>query len=364
MSVRQPGVMVMVACLLTCGLSSVVLLAQGPGGEIKPKPSASPTPRQPTRVAPKPPRITGPTPVRIAKVVEQTVAETLNATGVVSAAETVSVPARVSGILAKISVQEGSAVKRGDAVAQIDDSGFRANEERAQNALEQAQSQAASLPAGSNKRAAADYLVRQRQAEHDNAVAQLADCVVSAPVDGVVRLVRVAQGQTLLVGSPLFDVAAADQLRVRVDTSNIKANDVQVKQIAIRVGQTARVSDEQAAYVAHVERVITSPVNPKRITSVDIVLAKNGSLQLDDRVRVEIDMEPTTVVTVPKEAVVKLGRANKVLIVENGKAIERLVTTGRVGPDWVEIRSGLKLGQSVVTAPGSLQSGQTVTVSN
>jgi len=64
---------------------------QGPGGEIKPKPSASPSPRQPTRVAPKAPRVIAPTPVRLAKVVEQTFAETLNATGVVSAAETVSV---------------------------------------------------------------------------------------------------------------------------------------------------------------------------------------------------------------------------------------------------------------------------------
>src|SRR5216684_3654320 len=63
--------------------------AQGPGGEIKPKPSASPAPpRQPTRTAPKPPRVTGPVPVRIAKVAEQTMAETLNATGVFSPAET------------------------------------------------------------------------------------------------------------------------------------------------------------------------------------------------------------------------------------------------------------------------------------
>src|SRR5437016_2184745 len=78
---------------------------QGKGGEIKPKPSASPTPRQPARVAPKPPRVTAPVAVRVAKVIEQTFAETLNATGVLSAAETVSVQAKVSGMLAKISVQ-------------------------------------------------------------------------------------------------------------------------------------------------------------------------------------------------------------------------------------------------------------------
>ncbi len=335
--------------------------AQGPGGEIKPKPTASPAPRQPRGVAPKPPRVSGPTPVKIAQVVEKTFAETLSATGVFSAAETVSVQARVAGVV-KISTQEGSAVKRGDAVAQIDNSVFRANEERAENALEQAQSQAASLPAGSSKREAAQYVVRQRQAEHDSAVAQLAACVVSSPVDGVVRLVHVAEGQTVSAGSPLLDIAATNQLSVRIDTSNIKAMDVQVKQIAIRVGQAARVSDEQAAYVAHVAAVITAPGNSKRITSVDIVLENNGRFQVGDRVRVEIDMDPTTVVTVPKDAVVKSARANKVLVVENGKAIEKLVTTGASGPDWIEIRSGVKLGQSVVVDPKDLRSGQSVTV--
>jgi membrane fusion protein, multidrug efflux system len=335
---------------------------QGRGGEIKPKPSASPTPRQPTRVAPKPPRVTMPTPVRIAKVVEQTLAETLNATGVVSAAASVSVQSRVSGILAKISVPEGSAVKRGDVVAQIDNSGFRANEEQARSALTQAQAEASALPAGSSKRAAADDVVRQRIAQLNNAVAQLADCDISSPVDGVVRLVRVAQGQTVTVGAPLMDIASAKQLLIHVDILNIKMFEVQLKQIAIRVGQSARVSDEQVSYIARVERVTTAPGNPKRIASVDIGLANNGRLQPGVRVRVEIDMDPTTVVTVPKEAVVKLARTNKVMIVENGKAIERPVTTGAVGPDWIEIRSGVKLGQSVVVDPKDLRSGQSVVV--
>ncbi len=344
--------------------SRLTIAFQGPGGEIKPRPSASPTPRQPTRVAPKPPRVTAPTPVKIAKVVEQTFAETLNATGVVSAAETVSMRTRVSGILAKISVQAGSAVKRGDLVAQIDNREFRANEEQARSALTQAQGQAAALPAGSSKRAAAEDIVRQRIAQLNNAVAQLADCDISSPVDGVVRVVRVAEGQTVSVGAPLFDIEATKQLLVHVNISNPKMFDVQLKQIAIRAGQSARVSDEQAAYVARVERVTNAPANPKRITSVDISLANNGRLQPGDRVRVEIDMDPTTVVTVPKEAVVKLARTNRVLVVENGKAIERLVTTGASGPDWIEIRSGVKVGQSVVVDPKDLRSGQSVAVVN
>jgi len=346
--------------LITPSSRPAAAFPQGKGGEI----IAKPTPRQPTRVVPKPSHANAPTPVKIAKVVEQTFAETLNATGVVSAIETVSLQSRVSGILAKISVLEGSAVKRGDVVAQIDNSAFRANETQARKALEQAQAEAASLPAGSSKRVAAEDVVRQRIAQVNNAVAQLADCDISSPVDGVVSIVRVAQGQTVVGGSPLFDIELTNQLLVHADISNPKMFDVQVKQIVIRVGQSARVSDEQASYLARVERVTTAPANPKRITSVDLSLAKNGKLQPGDRLRVEIDMEPTTVVTVPRDAVIKLVRTNKVLLVENGKAIERLVTTGASGPDWIEIRSGVKLGQSVIVDPKDLRSGQSVSVVN
>ena len=50
----------------------------------------------------------------------------------------------------------------------------------------------------------------------------------------------------------------------------------------------------------------------------------------------------------------------KVIVVENGKAIEKAVTTGRRGSDWVEIKSGVNVGQIVVVDPGNLQSGQNV----
>jgi hypothetical protein len=36
------------------------------------------------------------------------------------------------------------------------------------------------------------------------------------------------------------------------------------------------------------------------------------------------------------------------------------VVTGRRGADWVEIKSGVSVGQTVVVDPGNLQTGQAV----
>src|SRR5581483_697443 len=319
---------------------------------------------KPTHVSSKPTRISGPVPVRIAKVTEQTFAETLSAVGVVMIPEMVTVSPQVSGRLNKISVKEGATVKRGDALAEIDNSVYRANEQLTESALEQARRDLDALPAGSSKRPEAAYLVRQRQAEHDAAVARLADCLVTSPADGVVRGISASEGQTVTVDSRLMEIAAMGELHVRVDTSTFVARDVQVKNLSIRVGQAARVSDEQASYVARVDRVTTAPGNSKRIISIDLYLPKTKAFQAGDKPRVEIDMEPTTVVSVPKDAVVRSARNAKVLIVENGKAIERTVTTGVAGPDWIEIRSGVKPGQTVIVDPKDLRSGQAVIVGN
>jgi multidrug efflux pump subunit AcrA (membrane-fusion protein) len=49
-----------------------------------------------------------------------------------------------------------------------------------------------------------------------------------------------------------------------------------------------------------------------------------------------------------------------VITIEGGKAVEKVVMTGRRGEDWVEIKSGINVGQRVIVNPGNLQSGQPV----
>jgi multidrug efflux pump subunit AcrA (membrane-fusion protein) len=67
-------------------------------------------------------------------------------------------------------------------------------------------------------------------------------------------------------------------------------------------------------------------------------------------------------VTVPGNALVTFAGLEKVVVVKDGKAMEKTVATGRRGPDWVEIVSGLAPGEAVVLEPGGLRTGQAVTV--
>jgi multidrug efflux pump subunit AcrA (membrane-fusion protein) len=67
-------------------------------------------------------------------------------------------------------------------------------------------------------------------------------------------------------------------------------------------------------------------------------------------------------VTVPTKAVIVFAGIEKVIIVQNGKALEKPITTGRRINEWTEVLSGVNVGESVIVDPGNLQSGQAVQI--
>jgi len=67
-------------------------------------------------------------------------------------------------------------------------------------------------------------------------------------------------------------------------------------------------------------------------------------------------------VLVPSSAIVSFAGIEKVVGVEEGKAVEKRVKTGRRAGEQVEIVDGVKPGESVVLEPGNLVTGETVRV--
>jgi multidrug efflux pump subunit AcrA (membrane-fusion protein) len=67
-------------------------------------------------------------------------------------------------------------------------------------------------------------------------------------------------------------------------------------------------------------------------------------------------------VTVPNSALVTFAGIEKVIVVQNGKALEKPVTTGRRNGEWTEIVAGVSIGDQVVVEPGNLQNGMAVEV--
>jgi membrane fusion protein, multidrug efflux system len=79
--------------------------------------------------------------------------------------------------------------------------------------------------------------------------------------------------------------------------------------------------------------------------------------------RVQVPGAPVATTLVPASAVARLGQMERVFVAaENNRSVLRLVKTGAVRGDFVEILSGLDQGERVVVAPATLREGQPLEV--
>lgn len=356
--------------------------------------------------------------VKTATVAEMPIGETVTVNGSLAAYDRVTISTKVPGRLQTISVDLGSTVRKGQVIAQLEQQDYKLRVQQAEAALAQARARLGLSPDGGDDRVSAEEtgtvrqakavledaklkrdraarlvqqgitpraeyesvdseykvalsryqdaleeirnrqgLLAQRRSELALAKQQLADTAVYAPMDGVVQEKKSSSGEYLAAGAPVVDVVKMDPLRLRVDVPERDSHNV-------RLGQSVRVSLEgdPNSYLGYIKRLSPTISEQNRVLSVEADVRNSGQLRPGAFVKAEIVTNQTaTAVTVPSNALVTFAGIDKVILVENGKAVEKAVTVGRRGDNWIEIKAGVNVGQSVVVNPGNLQSGQSVT---
>ena len=356
--------------------------------------------------------------VKTVKVVEMPIGQTVTVNGSLAAYDHTTLSIKVPGRLQTISIDLGSVVHKGQVIAQVEQQDYKLRVQQAEAALAQARARLGLSPDGADDRVAAeetgtvrqakavlddakskrdralklmqqgvipradydtadsDYkvalsryqdgleeirnrqgLLAQRRSELALTKQQLADTIIYAPLEGVVQEKKASVGEYLAAGAPIVDIVRIDPLRLRVDVPERESH-------SIRTGQSVRVTVEgdPESYLGFVKRLSPTISEQNRVLAVEADVRNKGRLRPGAFVRAEIVTDQTsTAVTVPSSAIVTFAGIEKVMLVENGKAEEKAVTTGRRGPDWIEIKTGVNVGQSVIVDPGNLQSGQPVT---
>ncbi len=359
--------------------------------------------------------------VKTVQVAETPIGDTVTVNGTLAAYDQATVGTKVAGRLQSISVDFGTVVRKGQAIAKLEPQDYQLRVQQAEAALAQARARVGLSPDGGDDRvtldqtgtvreakavldeskakrdraarlinqgiipkaemdtADADYkvamsryqdaveeirnrqgLLAQRRSELNLARQQLADTVLYAPMNGVVQQKQASVGEYLAAAAPVVEIVQIDPLRLRVDVPERESH-------KIHTGQSVRVTVEgdPDAYLGTVKRLSPSISQQNRVLSVEADVRNNGHLKPGAFVKAEIVTDQaTTAATVPPSAIVTFAGIDKVITVEGGKAVEKVVMTGRRGEDWVEIKSGINVGQRVIVNPGNLQSGQAVAEAN
>jgi RND family efflux transporter MFP subunit len=262
-------------------------------------------------------------------------------TGTVRQARAVLDEARVSRERAAKLVQQGIVAR-----SEFDtvDAAYKVAESRYQDAIEEIRNRQA--------------LVAQRRSELSLARQQLADTNVYAPLDGIVQQKRASVGEYLASGAPVVDIVRMNPLRLQAQVPERDAGNV-------RFGQNVRVSIEgdEKVYVGQIKRLSPVITQQNRMLMVEADVQNDGGLRPGSFAKAEIvTNDAKMAVTVPNKAIVTFAGIEKVIVVQNGKALEKPITTGRRNGEWTEILAGINVGDQVIVDPGNLQSGMAVEV--
>lgn len=387
--------------------------------------SAPPTlaqqaPQRPREEAAAPKDPSPPKSVKVARIGTAPLERTTVALGSLAASDQATVSVKVPGRLRTISVDLGTLVKRGQAIAEIEPQDYQLRVQQAEAAVAQARVRLGLPPTGTSDQidlektstvrqarvlsdeskanrdrlttlleqgiipkaqldtAEASYKVTlsrledareeihnrqavlvQRRSDLDIARQQLADTVVLAPFDGAVQEKRASVGEFLGAGAPLATLVRMDPLRLRAEVPEREA-------ARVHVGQDVRVTTEGDAnvYTGRIARLSPTITPQNRMLMVEAeVTNRNGTLRPGSFARAEIVTDKSSMsVMVPTRAIVAFAGIEKVLLVKDGKIVEKPITTRRRSAEWTEVVEGLSAGEAVVTEPGNLQSGQAVAV--
>lgn len=181
--------------------------------------------------------------------------------------------------------------------------------------------------------------------KYEGAAAQLAYSEIRSPIDGVVTDRPTYPGETPPPGTPLLTV---------MDTSSViaKAHIPQDQAVQLRPGDVASLKAPGDIAVSG-KVTLVSPALDTNSTTVEIwVEAPNPDGRLRPGSSVTLEMVAQKVndaLVVPSSAVLKSpDGSGTVMVVEDGKAVQRSVETGILDGDMVQITRGLNGNETVI----------------
>ena len=201
--------------------------------------------------------------------------------------------------------------------------------------------------------------VEQQRAALALAKKALADTVVRSPISGAVKEKHASRGAYLTVNGKIVTLVKINPLRLRADVPESSA-------AAVRTGQTVNVTVDafpNRTFTGRVARIGPSLDEKTRALTIEAEVANAGNLLRPGMFAKSrlITTANAPAVMVPQRAVALAAGLSKVFVIENGKAVERIVKTGATDGDLIEIVEGVKDGEIVaVSNLDKLQSGTNV----
>ncbi len=350
--------------------------------------------------------------VTVEKVQKRDLVEKVSATGEIKPKKNINISTDVAGKILKILLQEGDTVRKGQLLIKIDSAIYEANADRDREIIQQSEAQLISQEATLKK--ARQYLDRRKQLfeeglisreQFEDATAQYeisqankkanlhlieqaraslkstSDSIrktsIVSPIDGIVTSLKVEEGEVAIIGTMnnpgtvLMTIAdlSVMEAEVLVDETDV---------VKVRPGKRAEVTVD--AIPGRVMPGRVTEVGNSAITSASATSSTTSTESKDFKTVITLDAPPPAlkpgfsatadviieekkgVLSVPIAALVILERDDPkkkgakaeqegVFVDEDGRAAFRPLTKGIAGDMYIEVVSGLKEKDEVISGP-------------
>jgi RND family efflux transporter MFP subunit len=309
-------------------------------------------------------------PVLATKVQRGDIASYIHTTGTIFPWQESMISPKTSGRIEKLYVDEGDRVNKGQPLAELEQERLRIQVKEAQASLTEARAQLKNVENMlkrnrglfeegvvdsqrfddiSTERELAKARVQRAQAFLERVQKDLTDSVITAPFDGFIVEKMMNEGEMATTMPPSSIFHLVDTHRVKIE-----CNITEEKKKSISAGKEAVI--ELDAFPEEIFSGKISVVNPKvdinsRTFKIKIDIA-NPDFRLESgmfaRIRI-IERQSRDTLLIPLRVIIEEEKAQKVFVVENGRARKKTITTGIIDHPVVEVIEGLKQGDIVVT---------------
>jgi RND family efflux transporter MFP subunit len=275
------------------------------------------------------------------------------------------IAAKVMGTIDEMPVTLGQRVKTGDLLVKVSAGEISAKVLQAQAQLNMATRDLDRERELLTKNASTADMVKgledrfaMTQAMVREAEVMLGYTAVRAPFDGVVARKMANAGDLAAPGQPLLEIEGTDVFQIEAGVP-----DSLTTRLSVGATLTVEVPGSGASFSGQLVELSSAADAFARTVQAKISIPPDASVRSGQFARVLVPGTSVRGLFVPKSAVSTLGQMERVFIEQNKRTVLRLVKTGAVRGDRVEILSGVAEGEQIVQVPtANLREGQSLEV--
>lgn len=310
------------------------------------------------------------TSVTVAPVEQLVLNRSIQLVGYLDPNKEINIAAEAQGILTMLNVSLGQQVSKGAVLGTVDSKQKQLSLDAAKisvSKLEKDLTRYKNLYAGGTL---TEQQLDEMQNAYDNAVIQLEqtqkqlnDATIKSPITGIITQKFVEQGSYINMSSPVATIVDISSLKIKLNVS--ESNVYELKK-----GNLARITTNVYPNVSFDGQI--SFISPKGDAAhnyeVEIEIKNNNEhpLKAGTFVNVKIDVPSLKqALYIPRAALIGSVNDASVYVAEDNKAVLTKIAVGTGNDKYLEVISGLKLGQNIVVAGQvNLSDGKTIKANN